>query len=682
MFEESSTQQPHYLAVARFALARFAMYQAAATIEHPFNPQFASKAATWAAGELTPQEYRLRALALEQPISEGIARLRSLRPIACIEMQLMLSDYELLTLALLFAADADMHIAQTIATFCDKPVGVLTITSLIRIVAAFDENAVHETTIALSNSAPLLLHGLVVVEPEGGFGARRIGISKRCYFHLLGIDALDSDVEDWTEIFKGDEVTAIAPCDVLESIAQVLARPSSRLRMYGAAGIGKSWIACNQLATHSRVLRVPAELLLLAEDLHAIRLQRLLRECLLSPHTALCLDASNVSEVEPSVARLVERILRRTKATVVVTANERLTWHEVAFPGYIEIDLPSPTYAERVRLWRSALDYQGITADVSTLELCAGRYSLAGGTIHSAARRLREQLSGHETHATRSQVSDAARHYLGKRLGHGAKLVASHFSWDDLVLPPEQSAGVREIIEFANLRPTLFETWGFSAKLPYGRGISALFAGPPGTGKTMVAQVLARELGYDLYRIDVSQLVNKYIGETEKNLARIFDEAERSQAILFFDEADSLFAKRTEVKSSNDRYANLEVNFLLQRMETYDGIALLATNIEQGLDDAFRRRIRFVVNFEMPDVRERLRLWRSMFPVQAPVAPDINWQYLAEHFEFTGSYIKRVVLRAALAAASRTLNRIISFDDLHTAARQEYSEMGRVMTSL
>src|SRR4029079_1743987 len=159
---------------------------------------------------------------------------------------------------------------------------------------------------------------------------------------------------------------------------------------------------------------------------------------------------------------------------------------------------------------------------------------------------------------------------------------------------------------------------GFAAKLPYGRGVSAIMAGPPGTGKTMVAQLLAQELGYDLYPIDLSQVVNKYIGETEKNLAKIFDEAETSHAVLFFDEADSLFAKRTEVRSSNDRYANLEVNYLLQRMETYDGVTLLATNLEQGIDDAFKRRVRFSIMFEVPGFEERRRLWRSMFPAETP----------------------------------------------------------------
>jgi SpoVK/Ycf46/Vps4 family AAA+-type ATPase len=258
-----------------------------------------------------------------------------------------------------------------------------------------------------------------------------------------------------------------------------------------------------------------------------------------------------------------------------------------------------------------------------------------------------------------------------------AQRIPTGFKWDDLVLPKDTLEAVREVVRFARYRPFLLEDWGFAAKLPYGRGISAILAGPPGTGKTMVAQLLAKELGFDLYRIDLSQVVNKYIGETEKNLAKVFDEAETSHAVLFFDEADSLFAKRTNVTSSNDRYANLEVNYLLQRMETYEGVTLLATNLEQGLDEAFKRRVRFAIQFELPEADERRRLWRSMFPAQVPLAPDIDWDMIAKRFEMAGGYIKKAVLRAALMAAEA--QRPLTTADLLEAARQEYREMGRII---
>ncbi len=251
---------------------------------------------------------------------------------------------------------------------------------------------------------------------------------------------------------------------------------------------------------------------------------------------------------------------------------------------------------------------------------------------------------------TLEDLGEAARLTFSNRLGAMAQRIPTGFTWDDLVLPKETHEAVREVVRFARNRPFLLESWGFASKLPYGRGVSAILAGPPGTGKTMVAQLLAKELGYDLYRIDLSQVVNKYIGETEKNLGKIFDEAETSHAVLFFDEADSLFAKRTDVKSSNNRYANLEVNYLLQRMETFDGVTLLATNLEQGMDEAFKRRVRFSITFEVPEHNERRRLWRSMFPPQVPLAADIDWDTLAKRFEMAGGYIKKAALRAALLA--------------------------------
>ena len=200
-----------------------------------------------------------------------------------------------------------------------------------------------------------------------------------------------------------------------------------------------------------------------------------------------------------------------------------------------------------------------------------------------------------------------------------------------------------------------------------------------GTGKTLVASAIANELGMDLYRVDLSRIMSKWIGETEQNLAKLFDAAEDGHAIILFDEADSLFAKRTEVRSSNDRYANLEVNYLLQRMESYDGVTLLATNLEQGIDEAFKRRVRFTIAFDIPEPPVRASLWRSMFPPEAPLAADVDWQRLAEKFEMAGGYIKKAAIRAAARALARGSDATITAADLELAALLEYREMGRVV---
>ena len=204
-----------------------------------------------------------------------------------------------------------------------------------------------------------------------------------------------------------------------------------------------------------------------------------------------------------------------------------------------------------------------------------------------------------------------------------------------------------------------------------------LFAGPPGTGKTLLANALANELGKVLYRVDLSRIVNKYIGETEKNLGRVFDEAAKAQAIILFDEADALFAKRTEIKSSNDRYANQEINYLLQKLESYNGITILTTNLSKSIDDAFRRRIRFIVDFPMPDAKARASLWKRMIPPEAPIEKNIRWSWLADTFEMSGGHIRNAVLKASIAAAAA--NAPINMEHLANAALEEAHAMGMLV---
>ncbi|MBL9015152.1 MAG: ATP-binding protein [Myxococcales bacterium] len=409
------------------------------------------------------------------------------------------------------------------------------------------------------------------------------------------------------------------------------------------------------------------------------RIGAAMREAALRDSAAILDGGTTVDkEVPRALVQAIEDSIEDLAVPVVFTLVGHPTWLVQSVPTLLELDVPSPTFRERLELWTRALPPPLATAE--QLETVASRYAFTGGVIKRAANRAASsaRLRDPDVPAvTLDDLGDAARLMFSHRLGSMAQRIPTGFSWDDLVLPKDTLDALKEVVRFGRYKAFLLEEWGFAKKLPYGRGVSAILAGPPGTGKTMVAQLLARELGYDLYRIDLSQVVNKYIGETEKNLARIFDEAESSHAVLFFDEADSLFAKRTEVKSSNDRYANLEVNYLLQRMETYDGVTLLATNLEQGLDEAFKRRVRFSVQFELPEEEERRLLWRSMFPPSVPLAPDIDWDMIAGKFEMAGGYIKKAALRAALRAAEG--KRAITTADLLEAARLEYREMGRVI---
>jgi SpoVK/Ycf46/Vps4 family AAA+-type ATPase len=269
---------------------------------------------------------------------------------------------------------------------------------------------------------------------------------------------------------------------------------------------------------------------------------------------------------------------------------------------------------------------------------------------------------------------------LSLRLGTFGSVVSRKALMSELVLPDEVIDTLRDMIAMVRERAQILERWGYQRHLGISRGVSALYSGEPGTGKTMAASVVASELGLELVRIDLSAVVSKWVGETEKNLAKIFDEAQDAHAMLLFDEADSLFGKRTELKSAQDRFANLEVNYILQRMETFDGVSVLTTNAEASIDPALQRRLNFRIRFPEPEIEEREKLWRQLLPPATGLHEGVDFKALAERFDMTGGYIKNAVVRAAVIAARA--GRAMLAEDLWMGAHHEYVEMGKVMPQL
>jgi AAA+ superfamily predicted ATPase len=358
--------------------------------------------------------------------------------------------------------------------------------------------------------------------------------------------------------------------------------------------------------------------------------------------------------------------------------------------GVLAVAFPIPNLRQRRECWEVHLAKAGISLDRLDLESLAKRYRLTPGQIAEAAagagnllvwRALAPSPTGEDSqmqdHVGLELISAAARaqtsHYLAKL---AQRLVPLH-TWDDLVLPQESLEHLREISQWVAQRHRVMAEWGFEGKLSHGKGVNVLFSGPPGTGKTLAAEIIARELGLDLYKIDLSGVVSKYIGETEKNLARLFAAAENSNAILFFDEAEALFGKRTEVRDSHDRYANIEISYLLQKMEEYQGLAILATNLYQNLDEAFTRRLAFIVNFPFPDEVSRRRIWAKIWPDALPLAPDVNLDLLAQRFKLSGGNIKNTALAAAFLAAADGGR--VRMAHLVQAVWREYQKMGQVM---
>ena len=343
------------------------------------------------------------------------------------------------------------------------------------------------------------------------------------------------------------------------------------------------------------------------------------------------------------------------------------------------VEVPLPDLPRSTALWRDSLAAHTDRADDWASEL-AGRYRLPRSRIAAAvrladSRRLTEDAP---RRLTLADVSAACRSASQHTLGPAAGRVPARHGWPDLVLPADRVTQLRDICDQVRHRQLVLQEWGFGARLGHGTGLSVLFSGPPGTGKTLAAEVLAHELDVDLYKIDLSGVVSKYIGETEKNLARVFAEAGTGNAILFFDEADALFGKRTEVSDAHDRYANIETSYLLQRVEEYEGVVVLATNLRQNIDDAFIRRIRFVVEFPFPEADDRRRIWRTLLPPGAPLAEDVDLARLARELPVTGANIKNIVLQAAfLAAADGTA---IGRSHILRGARREFEKIGKLWT--
>jgi hypothetical protein len=384
---------------------------------------------------------------------------------------------------------------------------------------------------------------------------------------------------------------------------------------------------------------------------------------------------------------------------IVLLAGEA-AWNGAGYAGPAphQLSLEVPPFERRRACWTGALNGSGGALDDGELDALADRFRLLPGQVDRAVAEARNRArwraaaeamesagsgqsadEGGSADARTPRAADlfaAARAASGETLAQLARKVEPVYGWDDLVLPPDSLAQLRELWQRVAHRHTVLGGWGFGRKLAHGKGVTALFSGPSGTGKTMAAQVLAGALELDLYRIDLSSVVSKYIGETEKNLSRVFADAEAGNSILFFDEADALFGKRSEVKDAHDRYANIEIGYLLQRMEEHEGVTILATNLRKNMDEAFVRRLAFSISFPFPDDADRLRIWEQVWPGDTPRAESLDLAFMARRFRLTGGNIKNVALAAAFLAADE--GAAVGMEHVVRATRREFQKMGKV----
>lgn len=507
---------------------------------------------------------------------------------------------------------------------------------------------------ALTPDAPLRRWHLVEPEPAASLTTARLRIDERVLHHLAGVAHVDAAL---APLLARVEPPQALPASHAPAVAALAAAPPLAV-LVGADADTRRAVAAGAHAAHGRAVHaLPAAELPAAAADRAPLARRWEREAALGAGVLLLeLDASDDPIVRTRAAAFADAL----DVPVVVSADEPPP------PGRrsaVLVAVGRPRHAEQRELWQAALGERAAALN-GTVDRLAAHFDLGARAIVAAAEQAGPDPA---------RLWDACRAQARPRFGGLAERLDPCATWDDLVLPGGEHEILREVVTHVRGRARVHEDWGFAGQSARGLGISALFEGPSGTGKTMAGEVLARELDLDLYRIDLSQVVSKYIGETERNLREVFDAAESGAAVLLFDEADALFGSRTEVKDSHDRYANIEVSYLLQRMESYRGLAILTTNAKDAIDTAFLRRLRFIVRFPFPGRDEREAIWRRAFPARTPTE-GLDPVALAR-LSVTGGNIRSIALGAAFLAADA--GEPVGMRHVARAARRECAKLGR-----
>lgn len=517
--------------------------------------------------------------------------------------------------------------------------------------------------------------------------SRTFSLNRRVLQILAGQPMQMGSLSRCADIFSGEEEMeeVLVHEEQLEELVQVFSTITAEaetgvIELCGMAGCGKKFLMrCLASITGLDVLCVDVQRLLSEDE---ARLGQLCREMVLKcvcEKTLLYLDGMSFAQENIWKAQKLLTILQDSIRMIFVGADSDPAGALSTQGSWYLIAVPMPDSLEQKRFWQYfAGKYKVVLDSKLELDQLVSRYDMPPGRIEQVllCSRFRAELGEEGYLLPESLLEAQIRQKCAASLGQYATRLKSPFTWDDLQLASNSKKLLRDACDRVRLRSVVQNQYGFAKKLPYGSGTSIVLYGPPGTGKTMAAQVLAKELGLDIYRVDLSQIGSKYIGETEKNLGRVFDAARFSNAILFFDEADALFTKRTDVSNSNDKYANAETAYLLQKIEEYPGMSVLATNVMQNFDPAFKRRMTFMIPVEQPDEEVRLKLWQQVFPENTPLAPDLNLELFAQKAELTGSNIKSAALTATYRAAAE--KRPVSNQDLIEAIDFEYRRTGRM----
>ena len=530
---------------------------------------------------------------------------------------------------------------------------------------------------ALSPQAPLRFWRLLDVAPGPSLTQAALRIDERVLHFLTGVDCMD----DWIDSLVLELASKGKPAPSHIAIAeQVLAAWDDNhkvLQLVGPDTDSKREVAIAACAMRGNSAYLIDSAGLPSSPADLTRFMRLWEREWILGSRILLLDTDDdgpAGDGDRAQRHVADHLIRHLNCPLIVLGVQRRRTHGEQILGF---EIGKPSLDEQQRLWRHALG-KDAAALKTTLPALAFQFNLSAPDIVSACAQAKlQKRAGDKPAVLAERLWHSCRMQARLRLDELVQRIEPRADWDDLVLPGAQRQVLGDILIQVRQRPAVYQQWGFAGQGTRGLGLVALFAGSSGTGKTMAAEVLARKLRLDLYRVDLSAVVSKYIGETEKNLRLVFDAAEAGGAILLFDEADALFGKRTEVKDSHDRHANIEVSYLLQRMEAYPGLAILTSNLKESLDTAFLRRLRFIVQFPFPDFQQRGEIWRRAFPIATPLA-DIDYERLAR-LNIAGGNIRNVALHAAFLAAED--KRPLDMGHLLAGVRNEYEKLERSLTA-
>lgn len=545
---------------------------------------------------------------------------------------------------------------------------------------------------AITPDGPLRYWKLIQLEEENFLTHSSLRIDERILHYLVGIEASDRYLSNVVVLPESSKKLVPSHQNLVKQITTLLKLELEMsvpiVQLCGSEMDDKQAIAvavCSHFDLQVSFMsadRLPFTI----EELQNFS-RRWERESILKGKVLL-LDCDRIDRLEPSQTLMLMQFIEEIKGAVIITSRSPLQGLKRQI---IRFDITKPSLNEQLAIWENALmelkphlnGHGTVLSDPKEtfqqhLQELSAQFNLSTSLIHRACTAAVGQIIAQPATPIERILWESCRVQARPNLDELADRVESKSSWQDLVLPPQQEQVLHEIAAHVSKRAMVYNNWGFAGKHQRGLGITALFSGPSGTGKTLAADVLARELHLDLYKIELSSVVSKYIGETEKNLERIFDAAESGGVILLFDEADSIFGKRSDVKDSHDRHANMEVSYLLQRMEAYPGLAILTTNFPNNLDSAFLRRLRFVVPFPFPSITQRTEIWRRVFPPDTPVE-DLKFDKLAQ-LNVAGGNIRIIALNAAFLAADARES--VQMKHILQAAQTEYTKLEKSLTGV